>query len=996
MALKTTIFNTKITPQKTAILTTCESLLATLKKARFIVLLVISLLSFQIGFAQVTGDFRSKAIGPSEWTTIASWETWNGSAWINATTYPGQIEGTAAILIQYGHTITLNSTITTQNFGILTIAGRLVLNGDTSSGGMDFFINTTKIYVTPLPNGGFIEFNNKLNLRLPATAIFIVSLGGLDVASGCSANQIIYIGSTAYAKCNGGGSILPDFQDLMDFGGTLSANPTSNSPVCIGNLINLIGSYTGVVGKTTSGGNTDGVNYSWEITYPDGSKTYSTNKNISFSAPQILNYTSTLTCTTYFGEDLFTNSKTITVVVNSLPSAPTVGIITQPTCSTATGSVILNGLPIGNWTINPGGITGNTTSTIITGLAVGTTFNYTVTNSVGCTSTPSENVVINTAPTSNTWNGSVDTDWNTAGNWSCNVVPNSTSNILIPVVTYYPLISTEVEIKHLEIQSGALLNVSNNGLTITGTLTLNGKIDLQNESQMVQTIGSTIHPSSTGSIEIDQQGTFNNFYYNYWSSPLNNNGKYTVASILRDGSFPNKIKNIDFGTAFTYADNKTTITFDGDPIKISTYWINKFTNKPAGDNSSWTHIGKDGILNPGEGFTMKGSNRNDVQDQNYTFVGMPNNGNINLIVDNGMQYLIGNPYPSAIDANKFINDNSGSIDGTLYFWDHSGPDSHYLADYGLGYATYTTAGGVPAGGFGVPGGPPTPTRKVPQQYIPVAQGFFVNASTTGGGTIQFNNNQREFQKEDSFNSVFIRTSGENTSKKQSSETDATPKIYLNYNSPMGYYRQLMVAFIPNTTEGIDYGYDARNMDQFKEDLYWKTANTKLVIQAVPTMENRILPIEIKVAAKGIVKISIDFLENVADDTDIMLKDKESGMLYNLRTGTFEQNLSPGTYTNRFEIVLQPEKSSAVSEENMVDNLITIYLNNSENTILINHNESVNIKEISIYNILGQQLQSIKKGLQLQNVVIPFNNPTGVYLVKVTTNKEIISKKVIKQ
>ena len=30
--------------------------------------------------------------------------------------------------------------------------------------------------------------------------------------------------------------------------------------------------------------------------------------------------------------------------------------------------------------------------------------------------------------------------------------------------------------------------------------------------------------------------------------------------------------------------------------------------------------------------------------------------------------LIGNPYPSAIDAHKFIDDNAGVIEGTLYLW----------------------------------------------------------------------------------------------------------------------------------------------------------------------------------------------------------------------------------------------------------------------------------------------------------------------------------------
>ncbi|MBF7091758.1 gliding motility-associated C-terminal domain-containing protein, partial [Flavobacterium sp. ALJ2] len=70
---------------------------------------------------------------------------------------------------------------------------------------------------------------------------------------------------------------------------------------------------------------------------------------------------------------------------------------TQPTCSLATGSVTLSGLPSGTWTINPGNITGNTATKELTGLTAGT-YNFTVTNAVGCTSLPSADVVINAQP----------------------------------------------------------------------------------------------------------------------------------------------------------------------------------------------------------------------------------------------------------------------------------------------------------------------------------------------------------------------------------------------------------------------------------------------------------------------------------------------------------------------------------------------------------------------------------------------------------------------
>jgi gliding motility-associated-like protein len=92
--------------------------------------------------------------------------------------------------------------------------------------------------------------------------------------------------------------------------------------------------------------------------------------------------------------------------VNALPAAPTLGTITQPTCVILTGSVVLNGLPAtGTWTLTraPGGTTttGTGTSTIIPVLPSGS-YTFTVTNSAGCVSPPSANVIINAPPASPT------------------------------------------------------------------------------------------------------------------------------------------------------------------------------------------------------------------------------------------------------------------------------------------------------------------------------------------------------------------------------------------------------------------------------------------------------------------------------------------------------------------------------------------------------------------------------------------------------------------
>ncbi len=89
-------------------------------------------------------------------------------------------------------------------------------------------------------------------------------------------------------------------------------------------------------------------------------------------------------------------SPTATIIVNPQPlspSTPAIGAVTQPNCTISTGSVVLNNLPAGAWTIEPGTVSGNTTTTTVNNLAVGS-YSFTVTNSAGCTSPASANVNI--------------------------------------------------------------------------------------------------------------------------------------------------------------------------------------------------------------------------------------------------------------------------------------------------------------------------------------------------------------------------------------------------------------------------------------------------------------------------------------------------------------------------------------------------------------------------------------------------------------------------
>jgi len=89
-------------------------------------------------------------------------------------------------------------------------------------------------------------------------------------------------------------------------------------------------------------------------------------------------------------------------IICALVDPPKVGKIAQPSCNVPSGSVVLEGLPsIGTWMLTrmPGGMTetGTGTSTTITGLETGTWI-YTVTTESGCTSGPSENIIIEAFP----------------------------------------------------------------------------------------------------------------------------------------------------------------------------------------------------------------------------------------------------------------------------------------------------------------------------------------------------------------------------------------------------------------------------------------------------------------------------------------------------------------------------------------------------------------------------------------------------------------------
>jgi len=235
-------------------------------KSIFLAALLFFMLAFlTTSSAQDVGDYRSA--GSGNWTDAGNWEVFNGTNWVAATTYPGQIGGTNLVTIQNGNTISLGSTIPNP------IAGLIV--GDGTGGTDTLEIDNDAELDTPyidIQAGGFAIWTaSSITLNLPAGAAFIISGGTLDDGKPCSASKRLRIGSVIYSTCNGGAGADYSFEDLQNAGGSLSVSPDSNSPVCEGTDLNLY--------ANPSGAGSSGATFSWSATGPGGYSFSSTDEN---------------------------------------------------------------------------------------------------------------------------------------------------------------------------------------------------------------------------------------------------------------------------------------------------------------------------------------------------------------------------------------------------------------------------------------------------------------------------------------------------------------------------------------------------------------------------------------------------------------------------------------------------------------------------------------------------------------------------------------------
>jgi hypothetical protein len=316
--------------------------------------------------------------------------------------------------------------------------------------------------------------------------------------------------------------------------------------------------------------------------------------------------------------------------------------------------------------------------------------------------------------------------------------------------------------------------------------------------------------------------------------------------------------------------------------------------------------------------------------------------------------LLGNPYPSAIDLASSGISWGPDIDQKAWFWNATGGN----------YYVYIKAGG-----------------STHSQYAPPQQGFFVHHATTNTTptTFTMNNTARTTTLTEPFWKQAL---------------DISDLLYLNAKSLAdGSADMNSVLFNPDATAGYDDLYDAGKMwgSNSSPQLYSMIAgNMNLTVNALPwTGVNQDVPLGFKCGVSGNFSITASNTESFNSRTSIFLEDLSTHTSQDLRTEPlYNFSYVAGENENRF--VLHFTNLTFGIEHSLVQNF-QVY--SSKEDIYIKSSEG-NLPDgmVRVYDAVGKEIFASPLDHSLVNK-FTLSVSEGYYLVKLITEKEVITRKI---
>ena len=660
------------------------------------------------------------------------------------------------------------------------------------------------------------------------------------------------------------------------------------------------------------------------------------------------------------------DTSAVTLITTTTTAVPTIGTVTQPTCAIPTGTINLGGLPAtGTWTLTRYGTTTSTTTGTGTTITISglpaDSYSFTVSAS-SCVSASTASVPINALITT-TYNG---TSWSVTP-------PTSDMN---GVVSASGTIANDVDLCSCTVNNGVIATVASgvmlrlqNELQVLGT----GSLTFKDDSSLVQINDNALN---SGSIFYERETTpITNFDYTYWSAPVAGQ------------------KLIDFAPT-TLGDK--FLSFDS------------FVNNWKYENAYTTFMSK------GTGYIIRGPQPKSglpPSTQLYKFTGAPNNGVVSLPIGPlGNSVLIGNPYPSALDADKFLDANAAFLEGTIYFWTHNtslrlasslsagtaGSGSYaYTSD---DYAAYNRTGGVATYAAPSASSSLTPTAtsgpivstNAPTSTIGAGQSFF--ATSKAAGNVQFNNSMRVGYTAivANSNSQFFKTA---STKKTVSTIDKN-RIWLDLTNDEGAFKETLLGYITSATNSNESAFDGETYDANAFlDFYSINEEKNLAIQgrALPFDDTDVIPLGYRSAIAGEFSINIRDKDGFFTNQKVYLEDKLLDTVFDLSEGTYKFTTAIGTFNERFAI-LYSNKTLGVDDVDPITK--GVFISTKDKIITIVTGEET-ITAAYVYDLAGKQLFA-KKAIDTNQMTITNLPATNVVLVVkvVLADGSVLTQKIV--
>lgn len=531
--------------------------------------------------------------------------------------------------------------------------------------------------------------------------------------------------------------------------------------------------------------------------------------------------------------------------------------------------------------------------------------------------------------------------------------------------------------KGVDVEVGGL-----NPVVLEGDTFLKGSLLVQSSGSFVQKNDrSDFVVTDTGiALLLKQTSILNRWYeYTYWSSPVSahpieialNNSPANRRFYFEAVNFIDLLAEV--GNTGVYNSGSDGIDDNGDDWQLAS-----------------------GNMIPGRGYaaTMKPTGFTPGV-HSVLFTGEFNNGIIEIpVVANSYGAysdwnFIGNPYPGGLDVSEFFNENLSLLSGAIYLWSHnseplstnSGNAAQNFSN--SDYAIITGSGINVAGGDGI----------IPENYIPSAQGFFVEA--TNSGNVIFNNSMRAYNSIS--NSQFFKSS-------TVSEIREKNVIWLNLTTEFGVFSQIAIGFAKEASDRDDGDfYDVvRKASQEAGGVFYSTINGKNSKYAIQTREaknlkGQIIPLGVvsNFDSETTFRISLERKQgSFISNSPIYIFDKLNQIPIDLKEEPFICKLQKGTYNDRFELRFKKQKVKSPFSNDISKNKVLLD-QNAQGEVRFIHQGGERVKALEIFDVLGRRMYFFENVHSEQYVNI--SNIKGVFLSKILLeNDELIIQKFFKK